>query len=326
MYVIEALNPDHALMRGLHFLKANGEVTTSRNGTVLVAPGPVMTVYRDPTNRVSTWVARDANPFFHLVEAMWMLLGREDVELVGYYASNMQMFSDNGTTLHGAYGHRWRNYFEHDQLEKIIFDLGRDSASRRAVLTMWDGSVAGDLDVAASGGKDVPCNTHAYFRVRNGELDMTVCCRSNDAVWGAHGANVVHFSMLQEYLASHIGVGVGVYYHLSNNYHVYSERPDVARLFEQLPDAADKFSLPKLKAHVPMDAREPRFLEEVQETLELSRRVPANEFCRRVLKPMVLAHRVHRAGATKAAIQLLEEAPSDWSTAGQAWLQRRTAP
>jgi thymidylate synthase len=52
-------------------------------------------------------------------------------------------------------------------------------------------------------------------------LDLTVLCRSNDVVWGAYGANAVHFSVLQEYLAGRIGVDVGVMYQFSNNYHGY---------------------------------------------------------------------------------------------------------
>jgi hypothetical protein len=61
-------------------------------------------------------------------------------------------------------------------------------------------------------------------------LDLTVCCRSNDAIWGAHGANAVHFSVLQEYLAARIGVGVGTMYQWSNNYHAYeSELENLTR-------------------------------------------------------------------------------------------------
>ncbi len=41
--------------------------------------------------------------------------------------------------------------------------------------------------------------------------------------WGALGANCVHFSMLQEYMANSIGVGVGVYNQVSNNLHVYTK-------------------------------------------------------------------------------------------------------
>lgn len=84
-----------------------------------------------------------------------------------------------------------------------------------------------DLHKAMNGGKDVPCNTHAYFQVQDGRLNMTVCNRSNDVVWGTYGANAVHFSILQEYVASMVGVGMGTYVQFSNNYHLYSWTPNL---------------------------------------------------------------------------------------------------
>lgn len=54
-------------------------------------------------------------------------------------------------------------------------------------------------------------------------LDMTVTNRSNDLIWGMLGANVVHFSFLQEYVACALGIEVGVYNQMSNNAHVYTE-------------------------------------------------------------------------------------------------------
>jgi hypothetical protein len=47
----------------------------SRAGDVLVAPHPVMSVTSIPTERVLFDPARDANPFFHLFESLWMLAG-----------------------------------------------------------------------------------------------------------------------------------------------------------------------------------------------------------------------------------------------------------
>jgi hypothetical protein len=90
-----------------------------------------------------------------------------------------------------------------------------------------------------SGGKDVPCNTHVYFRVNEGKLDMTVCCRSNDIYWGAYGANAVHFSFLQEFMASWIGVGVGLYYQISNNYHIYTNVVKESKFIDLAVDAIE---------------------------------------------------------------------------------------
>ena len=81
MKVINARNVNDALAAGLRYLWAEGIPETSRNGPVLVAPTPVTTVYSHPTERVLLSPTRDANPFFHLMESLWMLAGKNDIAL-----------------------------------------------------------------------------------------------------------------------------------------------------------------------------------------------------------------------------------------------------
>lgn len=123
------------LVRGIH----TGEIPTvqrpSRNGDVLQIDEPVTITYRKPTRRVLFNPVRDANPFFHVYEALWMLAGRNDVAPLTYYNSRMREFSDDGETLNGAYGYRWR---EANQLDIIVDHLKVDPTSRRAVLQMWN--------------------------------------------------------------------------------------------------------------------------------------------------------------------------------------------
>jgi len=77
------------------------------------------------------------------------------------------------------------------------------------------------------------------FRLRNNRLDMTVYNRSNDIIWGAYGANVVQFSTLHEYVAAHLFVKVGTYYHVSNSYHVYTGGRGGEK-YEELVDNLDE--------------------------------------------------------------------------------------
>jgi len=216
-FVVQDVN--EALAKVLPWMLEHGVREPSRNGSVLAAPEPVMTTYLHPTRRVVLSATRNANPFFHFMEALWMLAGRNDVAFVAQFVKRMKEFSDDGVVFNGAYGYRWRRMFGVDQLAHIVLRLRENPADRRIVLSMWDGHH--DFDVAPFS-KDVPCNTHAYFDVRGGKLNMTVCNRSNDIIWGAYGANVVHFSILQEYLAAAIGVPVGVYRQFSNNFHIYT--------------------------------------------------------------------------------------------------------
>lgn len=240
MQVIHAESVSHALSQALLSIDHIGIPEQSRVGDVLVFPQPVTTVYRNPCNRVLWSSRRDANPFFHLMESLWMLAGRNDLAFPLQFNSRFGSYSDDGKSIWGAYGWRWRDFFGYDQLNRIVDELKKNPASRRCVLSMWNamevdenfsetygepqgGSVTNDLDVGANGGKDVPCNTHAYFDCRGGVLNMTVCNRSNDMLWGCYGANAVHFSILQEYMAARIGVPVGVYRQVSNNLHLYTD-------------------------------------------------------------------------------------------------------
>lgn len=214
-----ARNANEALrMAIMHFRQGDARHISPRGMPTLELSTPTTTTYGMPMERVVTVVERDANPFFHFFEALWMLNGDNDVQFPAKFNSNIKNYSDNGLTFHGAYGHRWRYHFGIDQLMVIIRILREDPDSRQAVLQMWD--CQADLDVES---KDIPCNDLVFFKVRDNALQMLVSCRSNDALWGCYGANVVHFSMLQEVVAAMLGVKVGRYRQVSDSLHVYLE-------------------------------------------------------------------------------------------------------
>jgi hypothetical protein len=278
-----------------------------------------------------------------------MLAGRNDIEFLKNYAKQMELYSDDGgITQPGAYGHRWRNYFGYDQLPIVIDELKKDPMTRRCVLTMWNGfhrdlmadtdtyveEVKSDLEKARDGSKDVPCNTHVYFSLHTGKLDMTVCCRSNDIVWGAYGANAVHFSVLQEFVALAVGAPMGRMYQISNNYHAYIDRPDVKRLFDEggavLTTMRDLYVRGEVAhQHLFSFGMWEEFLYEVTVLLNEPNTKLQSYFLRDVVKPMLLAHEAHKAGYTAHGIEILEgdkedpRVPVDWHLAGKEWLERR---
>lgn len=221
MQIIVANNINSAFRQGLQYLLDEGDGSNSRNGKVLRAPEPVVTEYMHPRARVLWNDVRRPNPYFHLMESMWMLAGRNDIAFVSLFNKRMTEYSDNGVTQAGAYGHRWRKHFHVDQVGYVIQQLATPG-NRRAVLAMYDPVV--DCEAGSSNGRDIPCNTTIYFVVRpNGLLDMTVCCRSNDIIWGCYGANAVHMSILHEYVSGHTGYAMGSYYQVSNDYHAYTD-------------------------------------------------------------------------------------------------------
>lgn len=333
MRVINVRNVNNAVAEAIPYLLVHGDAEPSRNGDVIVAPEPVTTVYNKPTERVLFGETRDANPFFHLMEALWMLAGRNDLAFPVFFNKNFASYSDDGVTVHGAYGHRWREALGYDQLELIAEELIRNPASRRCVLQMWDAvpSGSGDLQMALlHGGKDVPCNTQVYFDVRYGVLNMTVTCRSNDIIWGAYGANVVHMSILQEYMAAWIGVPVGVYRQVSNNFHAYTDIYDREKLRLIAREANNNnFYLsdnPIVKPAPLVNGS----IKEFDQDLEAFFNSPStNEyhgsFFRDTVRPMYLAWEQRKRGTGTGMELAVSIAASDWRAACTTWIARREA-
>jgi thymidylate synthase len=236
MLVIQARNVNDAYAEGLWRMKMLGREADSRNGKVMRIPTPVTTVYVCPTERMLMDPTRDANPFFHIFEGIWMLAGRNDLDFIGQFNSNIHQYAEEGI-LQGAYGYRWRYAFGPDQLVWVIKHLKANPSSRRAVMTMYSPS-RDQYQEGRAVPKDIPCNTTVYFSVAEDALIMTVCCRSNDLVWGCYGANAVHMSMMQEFVARALDLKVGRYYQMSNDFHLYEKH---FHLMEQLPPSDNPY-------------------------------------------------------------------------------------
>ncbi len=327
--------------RGLVTMVHQGTIPTrrcsSRVGEVLMVEEPVTVTYQKPKERVLFNQARDCNPFFHLFESLWMLAGRNDVESLAYYNPKMEDYSDDQVTLWGAYGHRWRSRFNLDQLRTIVYELKSNPDSRRCVLAMWDGGTyvkggdnTADLLKVRRGGKDIPCNTHAYFSVRcpveNLDpreiryLDMTVCNRSNDLIWGMLGANVVHMSILQEYLAACIGVDVGIYNQMTNNLHVYTERWEPEKWLQDNDRRLVEDPFPLVQDPTVFDRECLAFIESIDGTF-------TEPFFKNVAQPMMAAFRAHKrrnyVDDNNALTLAARMEADDWREVAITWIERR---
>jgi len=303
-----------------------GSKEGSRNGLVMVSNVPVISTYERPMERILFNANRDANPFFHIIESMWMLAGRNDVECLSLFNSTMGNYSDDGVTLNGAYGYRWRAHFDHDQLRWVIGELARDKTTRRAVLGMWDPYT--DPQYVYMGGKDAPCNTHVYFRVNMGALDMTVCNRSNDIIWGCYGANVVHMSFMQEFVAQAVGIPVGSYHQFSNNWHIYEQH---FHLLQDNDDALDLYKTNDLSHFDLLGGGAPLellmeldiFLEGMRDGtfIEIEFKSP---YINHVLVPLVYAWRAYKSKDIPHALARIVDIQDDAvSMACMKWLERR---
>lgn len=371
MITLKGRNVNALWPQGMLALETEGVTADSRGGRVRVMSCPVVSVYEKPQERVLMDAVRDANPFFHLMESLWMLAGRDDAAFLNRYVGDFgKRFAEHGDEpcayVHGAYGHRWRHALGFDQLDEVVKKLRLNPDDRQAVIQMWDASnyIDGRGDLTGNF-KDRPCNTHVYLRVRNvayrdppvtdqnsaeweariarGDdkvLDLTVLCRSNDVVWGAYGANAVHFSVLQEYLAGRVGVAVGKMYQFSNNFHGYEATTKkfgdaMMMSLETDPYATGRVSaMPMGTAWDKWDADLAAFMEWHDGTLwytphgherPLSEDFAyANPWFGQVAERVAIVNNLWKQGARAAALTVAENiAASDWQAACVAWIERR---
>jgi thymidylate synthase len=318
------------LPEALHLLEVHGVERESRNGPVVMFPMPATLCYTHPRERVIRWKERDANPFLHFFECLWMLNGQNDVKFVSQFSSNIENYSDNGKTFNAAYGHRWRRHFGVDQIHEAIQQLTADKDTRRVYISMWD---TADLVKET---KDKACNTGMTLQVNHkGELDMVVHNRSNDLIWGATGANAVHMSFLQEFVASAIGVPVGRYWQVSSNLHAYKST------LEKVKDLADMASHPtrsvscdyyvgeKIEPYPICSVPAGIWLQDLAIFMKEGPIVGFRDaFFRQVATPMLRAHQAYKNTQDperyETAEEILEQCrAADWRLAAIEWVRRR---
>ena len=318
MLSVRGRNVNDIFPLGLFHLKNSGVERSSRNGPTLEIMSPVAVQYDRPDERVLFSAERDANPFFQLFESLWMLAGRDDVAFLDEYNSQMRKYSDDGTRFNAAYGQRLRIHFGKDQIDEVIEMLRRNPDDRRAVLQIWDVNDLGESS------KDLACNLTIVPRIREGYLDWTVYNRSNDFILGALGANAVHMSVIQEYVASMIGVKVGRYWQISNCMHVYTELTPHWKKCHDLPlTVFDPYKEGRV-APFPLVSNKESWMSDLLTFMECpwGGQRYVDPFFNYVAKPMAIAHRAHKEDKSGlyyvSAIQA-----SDWRMACEQWLMKR---
>lgn len=308
--------PETMIAIGLH-----GEEEKSRNGPVLSFQDPFFLEIFNSNERVIFDPVRDANPFFHLMEFIWMMSGSNKAEWIAQFNKRYMSYAEPDGIVHGAYGHRWINHFDRvDQIIKVVHQLKTDRTTRRAVLGMWDPRV--DLEPHA----DLPCNTHIYFRVEDEQLNMTVCNRSNDIIWGMLGANVVHMTLLQELIAHGAGLTLGSYMVMSNNAHVYTELPKVKQILATRAPV-DLYITGEVEAF-PLMTKDETVEEMLMDCYDFVHTTGVRyrtKWMKDVAVPMYLAWYHRKDGGTRLDDHINRIQATDWRRACLEWVARRSS-
>ncbi|MGW7365598.1 thymidylate synthase [Streptomyces sp. NPDC054841] len=165
----------------------------------------------DPRERFPYLANRQVNPVFHYAEALWYLAGRDDLDMIGYYAPRMRSDSRDGATIGGsAYGSRIFNPAPGETIapfDRVLALLDTETDSKRGVLPIFEAR-----ELAIDANPDMSCAIALHLLVRDGKLHMVCYMRANDCDRGLL-ADVFSFTMIQEYAAIQLGLGLGTYTH-----------------------------------------------------------------------------------------------------------------
>lgn len=154
-----------------------------------------------------------------IAEQIWFLTGsRKPDEFLGRYTKIWDDFTRLDGVVSTAYGFRWRQHFQRDQIKLLVDLLEKDPTSRHGVVIAWD--PANDGLNADWKKKNIPCPFAFTVNIIGGKLHFHNILRSNDMILG-FPHDVAGFALLQRILAARLGVGVGVYSHSISNAHIY---------------------------------------------------------------------------------------------------------
>lgn len=220
-------NVNQALPPLMHALLEVGEEFGSRAGMTKELTHVGITL-RQPWDREIVIPERKANIAAQIVETMWVLSGRNDVAGLSHYLPRAADFSDDGEVWRAGYGPRLRDYHGVDQLAYLVDTMKANPGSRQAVATIWDPTVD------TTPGKDIACNNWLSMSSRNGQLDLLVGIRSNDAMWGWSGINAFEWSALLEIVAGLAGLEMGALHFAVTSFHLYDQHWEKAERLAQI--------------------------------------------------------------------------------------------
>lgn len=243
MYQAEYPGVNAFLRDSCRLLLKEGIRRETRGKVCYELPEPYMFKITDPTSRIVTIPERNWYAPLAYAESLWLAFGRNDLDFISLYGSNMKTFSDNGETIRGGYGPRFRHFngdstdydircvtseshAEVDQFRYVVECFKKDINSRQAIINIGDpvkDCFGKDRSLKVT--KDIPCTRMLHFMkdASSNKLNLVVSMRSNDLIWGASAVNIFNFTFMQEYFAAILGLEIGCYYHIVSNMHYYEE-------------------------------------------------------------------------------------------------------
>jgi len=224
---------------------------------------PIIIKINNPLSRIITIPERNWNYILPYVESLWLASGRNDMSMVGHYVKKLYDFSDDNESMRAGYGPRLRFFngiaddyktgyrqpaekpknkttIEVDQFQFVEKAFQHDPYTRQAIVSLADPAKdCFDENHELKITKDFPCTRNIQFIQNDGKLDVMIHMRSNDFYWGASGVNIFNFTYMQEYFSQILGLEVGNYYHIVNNFHYYENFKEKLELLADIENPSD---------------------------------------------------------------------------------------
>ena len=220
--VIEADDFGTAWENLLGQLMATGDMVSPRGKPTREHRDVTLYVYDGHAN-ILVSIERNPSYRFMVAEWLWIWFGRDDVETIKRYNSNIAVYSDDGERFRGAYGPRIQS-----QWARVYNMLAIDGDTREAVIQIYDKT---DLNGTS---KDVPCTISIQFFIRNGRLETSVTMRSSD-IWLGLPYDFFNFSMLGNIMAALQNIPQGPVTMKLGSSHIYErDVPQATRVLSYL--------------------------------------------------------------------------------------------
>jgi len=211
---LESSTIDDLLRKAIDAITENGSLHTATRGEFLEARGITLRL-NNPRCRIS-WSDTRGTVFSAVGELLWYLSGRDDANFISYYIPNYNKEAEDNGTVAGAYGPRLVGGADGGQLAQVISMLRAHPSTRRAVIQLFDRS---DIE-SSSRHHDVPCTCFLQFLIREDKLSLIAFMRSSDMYLGLPH-DVFTFTMIQELVASELGVSLGEFILMAGSFHLY---------------------------------------------------------------------------------------------------------
>jgi thymidylate synthase len=277
MLIVRSNSVDNLYLIALEFLMNHGNMTMPR-GYQCLELSPFCTILNNIQYNILTNSFRKASKRFMAAELLWILLGRNDVEMIGFYSKKIKAYSDDGLTFFGAYGPPIMSQFSY-----VENALRQDPWTRQAVLTIWRENPPVT--------KDVPCTiTMQFIRRPLERLNLNVYMRSQDA-WLGFPYDIHNFTCLQLILAAILGLEPGELRLMQGSFHVYQEHYDVVNEIlshNLIPDSMTT-PLSTLKSGIELDY-ELRGIEMTDDFIRANKpeyQLPINNFINLIKDPLL---------------------------------------